>query len=315
MPSKKWKIWDFFRNISHHIGKESLHFFICKDNFILQEIKNQLKDYWPNPNELKLVFGEEINTQWWEDNFLSLSLFGNTESYIIQDAAALKLELLDILKRDDLFLQDRKVFFLFSQETELCKKLLKNENINIHILEEAKHWEGRELLNFWCSQFNLTLSYQAKERILVLLNHESAEFINLLKVLEINYADRKEISLTELEAVITPSRYNKFELAELFCSRKFKDFYQKMVDLRLDKKEIEDLAYFMQGHLIKLLDPSAIAGKNYLSKYDKNIMAHARLWSDQKLQNAMIYFEEIIVRIRQQDTFLDFEFKTKLLAL
>lgn len=315
MPSKKWKIWDFFRNLSHHIGKESFHFFICKDFFVLQEIKTQLKNYWPASSELKIVFGEELTTEWWEDNFLSLSLFGNSESYIILNASSLKSDHLDLLKRDDLFLQDRKVFFLFDQETDLCKKLSKNDSINVHILEEAKHWEGRELFDFWCSQFKLSLSYQAKERALSLLNHESNEFINLLKVLEVNYVDKKEISISDLEEVITPSRFNKFELAELFCSRKFKDFYQKMLVLNPDRKEIEDFSYFMQGHLIKLIDPSLIANKNYLSKYDKNIISHSRLWNEQKLQNAMIYFEEIVLKVRTQDPFLDFEFKTKLLSL
>lgn len=315
MPSKKWKIWDFFRNISHHIGKESLHAFICKDTFVLQEIKTQLKSFWPESSELKIVFGEELTTEWWEDNFLSLSLFGNSESYIVLNASSLKSDHLEILKREDLFLQDRKVFFLFNQENDFCKKMVKNDNVNVHILEEAKHWEGRELFDFWCSQFKLSLSYQAKEKALILLNHESSEFINLLKVLEVNHADKKEISLSHLEEVITPTRFNKFELAELFCSRKFKEFYQKLLDLNPNKKEIEDFAYFMQGHLIKVLDPSLISQKNYLSKYDKNIMSHSRLWNEQKLQNAMIYFEEIVLRSRNQDPFLDFEFKTKLLSL
>lgn len=313
MPSNKWKIWDFFKSFAKHIDNGPLNSILCKDALVLQEVKSELLKIYGKRDDFKVVFGEDLSLEWWEDNFLSLSLFGNSESYIILNAHFLKNDCIELLSREDLLLEGRKVFFLFEAEGEFYKKLSKIKNIHVNIIEEARHWEGRELLNFWCFQLSTPLSYEAKNTALNLLNHESLDFLNLLRIMQVNFSSEKEISERMLMEVITPTRFNKFELAELFSARKFKEFYHKVIELKLSTKETEELASFLQVHLIKLFDTSLIHNKNYLTKYDKNLIAHSRLWSQDRLQNAVRYFEELVYRARKQDPFLDHEFKNKYL--
>lgn len=313
MPSSKWKIWDFFKSFSKHLDSAPLTSIVCKDSLVLQEVKNELLKAYSNRNDFKVVFGEELTLEWWENNFLSLSLFGNNESYIVLNAKDLKSDVLDVLGRDDLLLDERKIYFLFDQDNDFSKKLSKIKSVDSIVIEEARHWEGRELLNFWCSELGTPLSYTAKDMALNLLNHESIDFLNLLRIVQVNFQGSSEVTDKMLLEVIVPTKFNKFELAELFSARKFKDFYEKVISLELDTKEIEELSSFMQIHLIKLFDTSLIHNKNYLTKYDKALIAHSRLWNSEKLQNAISYFEDLVYKSREQNPFLSYEFKTKYL--
>lgn len=312
MPSNKWKIWDFFKSFAKHIDNGPLNSILCKDSLVLQEVKTELLKIYGKRDDFKVMFGEDLSLEWWENNFLSLNLFGNNESYIVLNAHHLKNDCIELLSREDLLLEGRKIFFLFEEEGDFFKKLSKIKNVHTSVIEEARHWEGRELLNFWCFQLNTPLSYEAKNMALNLLNHESLDFLNLLRIVQVNFSAEKEINEKMLMQVVTPTRFNKFELAELFSARKFKDFYYKVIELKLDSEEIEDLASFLLVHLIKLFDTSLIHNKNYLNKYDKNLIAHSRLWSPEKLQNAVCYFENLVYRARRKDPFLGHEFKNKL---
>lgn len=315
MPSKVWKIWDFFKSLDSLKTESTFLVLFCKDPLILQMLRERLKEGKIFSLDFIGHDGSDLKLDWWEENFLTLSLFGNNDSYLIQNASKLDKKVVDVISNPSCIVDGRKVIMFFDQETEIYKALLKLDYVSNFVLEEAKHWEGKALLEFLADESGVLLSYDAREKILDSVNHTTFDFFNVLNSLKINYPQNKEISLQDLMSILAPNRFNVFELAELFTSRKFKFFYKRLLELNLTSKELEELSRYMLVHLSKLLDVSALEEKKYLSKYDKNLISHARLWDLEKITKASIYFKEIFLKARFDSTYLQHELKKMYLNL
>lgn len=285
-----WQVWDFFNHhpkVLQH-GIQGIYAWYCFDPYISKLVKDSID----KSITITTVMGNEVNTSWLEDNFLSLNLFGNNESFLIQNAQMLSKECQKIIQDSELLLDNRYLILSFSEQSTFFKKIITQENVLSYEILAPKFWDYQKLLEFFADKFRVRLSYQVKQIILDRVNNTCANFINILKSLQINFC-QNEISLEMLNDVLVSERLDKFELATTFCLKKIDQFYKRILESSVGHETLRDLFFFMQGHLMKVYDTSFLDQKSKLSQYDKKVLGFSKSWNRQELEQQIDHFRKL----------------------
>lgn len=288
-----WQVWDFF-NIQSKVLKPNvtgIYAWYAFDTYIGKLIKDSISRDQIN-GDLKTLMGQEITTTWIEDNFLSLNLFGNSDSFLIQNAQQLSKECQELILSDKLILDNRYLILSFTEDCTFFKKLTTLDDIESFKIVAPKFWEFNKLLDFFADKLKVRLSHQAKQLILERVNNTSGDFVNILKSLQLNFG-QTEISISQLNEVLVYERLDKFELSTLFCLNKRDQFYKNILDASVDHEILRDLFYFMQGHLMKVYDPTFLDSKTKLSQYDKKIINFSKSWDKKDLSQQIDIFRNL----------------------
>lgn len=306
-----WKIWDFFHTRKQLIGEggQKLIAFQSFDPFAFRIIKEQLVQSSNIDIKFHTVLGRDVTPTWLEDNFLSLGLFGNSESYLILGAENLSKECKTILSEPEtLILSDCFLLLDFSKEEELLKKLKKSDASEVVKIDAPAFWENDKLLDFLCGVKKVYLSHGAKNLILERSAPDIATYFNILTQIEINFPEKLDITPEEIDPLVKKSKIDQFELAELFASKRFKFFFEKLLFLD-NLEDMRRVFLFMQSHLIKVLDPSYLEKKARHTKYDRQIMAQSRAWQPIALKKAISYFSELEFMAKTKDPLIEARLK------
>lgn len=297
----KWKVWDFFKSHNDTLksGEHGLYSFYAFDPLISKFFIDRVPRKILEDNRFHVHIGNEITPQWVEDNLMSLGLFGNNESYLIHFAEKLPKSVQELFLSNQILCDNRFVVLIFNDQNEFAKKLQKSENIQSIEVSPPMFWENKELLEFFSSYLEVYLSYEASQLILESVEPGCSEYYNLLNQLKINYPSEK-IDKDKLLQVIEKNKLDQFELAGLFSARKFNDFYQLLID-RMSENSFYSLNYFLQSHLLKLLDPSYLEGKKKLSKYDRQILSDSQKWQKLNIERAISYFKKLEILHRENE--------------
>lgn len=281
----KWQVWDFFQNHSSVIqsGKYGLYACYAFDPYINKLLKDTI-DPQVVAGGVTTLMGEDITIQWIEDNFMSLGLFGNSDSFLIQNSQKISKDCQKLLeqKANELILEERYLILFFNEDSAFFKSFTKNENVTAYKIEPPKFWDFNKLLDFYADKLKVRLSYGAKQEILEKVENTSKDFINILKTLQVNFGGN-EITPQMLRELIVPSKIDKFELASLYSLKKKQEFFKRILEVDTGPDLLRDLFYFMQGHLLKIYDTSYIEEKIKPTQYDKKILSYAKSWSSAEL--------------------------------
>jgi hypothetical protein len=117
-----------------------------------------------------------IKKDWIEDEFKSLSLFSDSESFFIHQANDLNAELIDCFS--SIQITDRFVILSFENDQTSWKKVVKEEKIQAITIEAPKFWETNKLLDFCCHYLKLRLSHDSRTWILEVLENNLPTFYN-----------------------------------------------------------------------------------------------------------------------------------------
>lgn len=299
----KWQIWDFFSSFKRDYladfnGVLAINAF---DPLCLK----MMKDYLHKGTEGRVVhhkLASEVNKNWIEEEFQTLSLFGGADCFFIHQAQDLKADMLELLGK--LELSDR--FLILSYENELTgwKKLIKDNLIPTLVVEAPRFWELNKLLDFTANYLRLPLSYEAKAWILDALENNLSVFYNTCTVLKLNFPDSREVTVNDVKSLFTLDKLDQFAMASLFTRKKFTDFYDRLVILEGDFDKMRGFFNFMQSHLIKLADTSYLANKPRLTQYDKDLQSTAKLWKSDELTKEIERFNQWEVQSKKKDNFL-----------
>lgn len=298
-----WKIWDFFHARKKIEGDKGhkLIAFQTFDPFAFRVLKEHLVQSNLEEIKFKTVIGKDVTSHWLEDNFLSLGLFGNSDSYLILGAEQLSRECRDILAAPEkLILEDCFLLLDFSKEEELLKKLKKSDHAEVVKIDAPAFWENDKLLDFLCGVKKVYLSHRAKNLIIEKSSPDIATYFNVLTQIDINFPEKLDISAEEIAPLVQKSKIDQFELAEMFASKRFKHFYEKLLYLE-DLEEMRRIFVFLQSHLLKVFDPSYLEKKSKHTKYDKQIMSQNRAWHGDALKKAIKYFGELEFMAKTKD--------------
>jgi hypothetical protein len=304
----KWQIWDFFSSYN----KDELKSFegILALNTFDPICLKMVKDFLTRGMDDKVLhykMGAEITRPWLEQEFQTLNLFGNTESFFIHQAHDLSAEMLEILTKSDI--TGRFVLLSFENELAIWKKLVKDGKIRTLVIESPRFWELNKLLDFVCAYLRLPLSYESKTWILDALENNLGTFYNACCLIKLNHPDAKEISLNDVKELLTLEKLDQFQMASLVARKKHKDFFEKLVALEGDFEKMRGFFNFMQSHLIKMADPSYLSQKPRLTQYDKELQSSSKLWKSADLMEQIRTFNHWELLCKKKDSHLWHEIK------
>ncbi len=304
----KWQIWDFFSSynrdtLKSYEGILALNTFdpIClklvKD-FLTRGMTDQILHY---------KMASEVTKTWIEEEFQTLSLFGNTESFFIHQAHDLPADILEIFSK--LEVSGRFILLSFENELTPWKKLVKEGKIATLVIESPRFWELNKLLDFVCAHLRLPLSYDSKTWILDALDNNLGSFYNACCLIKLNHPEAREVTLSNVKELLTLEKLDQFQLASLVARKKHKEFFEKLVALQGDFEKMRGFFNFMQSHLIKMADTSYLSKKPRLTQYDKDLQSTSKLWKTSELVIEIEKFNHWELLCKRKDSHLWHEIK------
>lgn len=304
----KWQIWDFFSSFKRDYLKtyEGVLAINSFDPICLKMVK----DFLTRGADDKVIhykMAAEVTKGWIEEEFQTLSLFGNSDSFFIHQAQDLNAEMLEIISNLDI--TGRFLILSFENELATWKKLVKDGKIPTLVIESPRFWEINKLLDFTCAHLRLPLSYEAKTWILDALENNLGTFYNACCLIKLNHPEAKEVGVNEVKELLTLEKLDQFQLASLLARKKQKEFFEKLVALEGDFEKMRGFFNFMQGHLIKMADPTYLAQKPRLTQYDKDLQSTSKLWKSDELMNEIQKFNRWELLSKKKDSHLWHEIK------
>lgn len=304
----KWQIWDFFSSYNRDTLK-SFEGVLALNTFDPICLK-MVKDYLTRGMDDKILhykMGSEVTKPWVEEEFQTLSLFGNTESFFIHQAHDLSADMIEVFSKSDI--TGRFVLLSFENELTAWKKLVKDGKIATLVIETPRFWELNKLLDFVCNYLRLPLSYEAKTWMLDALENNLGTFYNACCLIRLNHPDTKEVSLSDVKELLTLEKLDQFQMASLVARKKHKEFFEKLVALEGDFEKMRTFFNFMQSHLIKMADTSYLAQKPRLTQYDKDLQSSSKLWKGPELMEQVERFNRWELLCKKKDSHLWHEIK------
>ena len=304
----KWQIWDFFSSNNRDVFKthEGLLALKTFDPISLKLVKDYLLRGF-DKNVLHHKLGSEVTKSWIEEEFLTLSLFGNSDNFFIHQSNDISLDVWELLCSIDL--SGRTIFLSFENELGPWKKMIKEGKITSLIIEEPRFWEFNKLLDFVCNFLRLPLSFESKGWILDSLENDLGSFYNACYLLKMNYPEASEIQLIQVKELLVLEKLDQFQLASFFSRKKNYEFYSKLISLEGDFEKMRSFFMFMQSHLIKMIDTSYLNQKSRLTQYDKEIQSTSKLWSQSELMLGVERFNEWEILSKKKNGLLWTEIK------
>ncbi len=298
-----WQICDFFSSYKKDflIEYEGILALNTFDPLCLKMVKDFLMR-GAGERIVHYKMGDEVTAGWVEEEFQALSLFGNTESFFIHEAQDLKSDLAEKIFALDL--TGRCLILSFESENASWKKLLKNIKITSITIDEPRFRDFHKLLDFVCAYLRLPLSYEAKLWMLDSIENDLPSFYNSCCLLKLNFPDAREVSIADVKGLLTLEKLDQFALATLLGRKKGQQFFEKIIQLDADFERMRGLFTFMQGHLIKMLDPSYLTKKSYTTQYDKEIQSVSKLWKKEELEREVERFNRWELMCKKKDFLL-----------
>lgn len=315
----KGKIWEYCSKYPQGISsKGKLIAYKCDDPFYMQIIKSRLKNNYFQDDELKVSIGSELSSTWVEDNFLSLGLFGNSESYYVLNAEDIKDNTVESFERAEEFILDGRILVLvFNKDSKLFKKLAKSkaENIETVQITAPAFWEDKNLLNFLCEEKKINLPINLKSWILSEVTFSSVEYSLILDRIKINFTDFQGLAAADLATLIGAKKIDQFHIVELLARKNMPGFYKSFIEVIESGQDLFQLLYLMQSHFIKMFDTSYTEEKKKLSKYDQGIISQSKNWEKKDIIKVIDYMGELLILAKSKSNQLERRVKSDQLKL
>lgn len=311
----KWQLWDFFQSFPKGSwaalqGRVVLQAF---DPLALRLMKDHLLSGIATDARPKQVSGSDTQASWVEDQFLSLGLFGNTESWIINAPDDVPTTAKDVFLRDDLMLDGRVLAFGFHNDSAFMKKLLKAENVSHLQIEAPRFWETAKLVDFLCAFFQLPLAADAKQYLLQAVENEFMPLFDAFRLVKLNHPESRSIGVADVRALIGVDRLDQFALANDMGKKAWRPFFERLLSVETDFERWRGIFAFLQSHLMKIADPSYADGKGRLSKYDQDIITLAKGWKPEEARDLLLQIQAWELACRTKDPFLPTHLRQALL--
>ena len=299
----KWQIWDFFSSfdrsfLKHFNGVIALNTF---DPLCLKLVK----DFLIRGSEGRVLhhkLASEVSRSWIEEEFQTLSLFGESDCFFVHQAQDLSTELMELFSAQEL--TGRFVILSLESEGAVWKRILKENKIESLQIEAPRFWEINKLLDFVCAYLKLPLSFEAKNWILNSLENNLSTFYNACSLIKLNHLEAREVGIELVKELLTLEKLDQFAMASLYARKKNSDFFERLVSLEGDFDKMRAFFNFMQSHLIKMADTSYLAAKPRLTQYDKELQSSAKLWRSTDLMKEIARFNHWELMSKKKDRLL-----------
>ena len=301
MPSKiSFKALD---KIKASIPKSGALFIEFPDCFLERIFIDRVeKDY-------KKVFAIDIDRDWIENELLSIGLFGSEGPFLCLLSEQLHAKVKDRLKEVEI---PADVNIIFSTHQKIADKELLKKFEHIHV-EGPKFWEMSDYFDVLAKFFNVKLSFEIKDHLITSLEPNAYEYYNAL--MNLSSYKPEELNLGLVRTLVKQKHLDNFQLADFFNSKNLKRFYLSLLIIENDFDLYRGFFSFLQGHLVKTIDPSYMSGKAKLSKYDQGISLASKKWSKSEITDYLVRFGKYELMCKQKNEWFRDELRKEFLAI
>lgn len=307
--------WEFINNFPHLVkeGDFGLYSFSCFDPYIEKIFLSTVPSSYLNNEGWKVLSGEDFTAQWIENNLATLDFFSNEQSIKVLNAQNISADAQELLLQNDIEWGSRYCLLIFGKENKFYEKLKKKKVGHTMKIKEPRFWEMQKLLKFLCDQTGIRVHYDIQNFILESVPNQPKDFILALKNLALQGGDPTRLNIEQARKIISHTRLDQFDLARKWGEKKFKSFYEEVLNLQGDFDSMIQFFRFMQTHVTKMVDPSYVREKAKLSQYDKQIQAHSKIWTVGELRDELRFFGECEIEAKCRSVMLVHKIRTRLI--
>lgn len=297
--------WEFHQAYPNLLKKDQtgLYAFSCYDPYLERIFLNTIPGNFLEGEAWKVLSGPELTVQWLEDNLATLDFFSVSQSYKVLMSEQMSGPVKDFLLNEDIDWGERYFLLTFGKEDKFFSNLEKKKKATVLKVKEPRFWEMGKLMKFLCEQTSVPLSYQIQNYILEVVPNEPGPLLVALKKLALLGGNLRSLTPQKVDELLGHERVNQFELARLWGEKRHTDFYKSLLELSHDYDGLMSFFRFLQGHILKVVDPSYMKSKAKPSKYDRQIESCARMWSAAQLRDELRFFGEceILAKSKSRD--------------
>jgi hypothetical protein len=308
-----WELKTNFPNLLEE-GAHGLYAFSCYDPFLEKIFLNSIPKHFLSGSSWTVLNPQDLSTNWVDENLLTLDFFSSEQSYKVILAENLDASVVEQLQDEKIDWQGRYFILSYQKENKSFEALKKNDSVHTIKVKEPRFWENGKLLKFLCEQTGVYISYDVQNYIVESVVNEPGEFLHVLKKIALLGADPKSLSVEAVKKHISVGKLDQFELARLLGEKKHRDFFTRLLVLSEDYTGMMLFFRFIQGHILKLIDPSFVASKSRASKYDKQIEGHSRLWKEAELKDELRFFSKLEILAKSKSKDLGLEIKLRIVS-
>lgn len=307
--------WDIMGKHAYLLEESTkgLYAFQCYDPYIEKIFLNKIPSHFYGASGRLVMEGAHVTLDWFKENIESLDFFLNDQSYLIMQGELIPSDTLEYIANSDIDWGDRYFIILFHSEVKVFAKLKKKKNATFIKVESARFWEGQKLLQFLCDQIGLSLPYNIQNYIVEAIPNEPGILIQSLKKINQYLKDGGRLDLRDIQKLISVEKIDQFEMARLYGEKRWELVFEKLLIHGHDFDGLRQIFTFLQGHLIKIADPSYIRKKTRASKYDKNIESQSALWKTQEVRTELSFLASCEILAKSKSNTLVDKLRLRLL--
>jgi hypothetical protein len=293
-------IWDFSQQFKKFPEKQGVYVLRSDVPYFTHLITKNFNPEFKKERAVKV--GAELTNTWIEETFYNFSLFENYKNLLVLDAFALPLPVLEELLKASEKRADFCVILISEKALKNEAALKKDARVNWIGIEAPKFWQTNELLNYLINSMALQVRPEVKNYLLEAIGSDPTELFQALSILQTNIESIND--LEKIKELIPNEHVDVFQLAQLFCQKKTKFFFNEVIKKENNFESLRQLFAFMQGHLLKLLKAEDLRQKTKPNQYEKQIIEARRLWSDQDISKQILFFARLEVEAKKRSTTL-----------
>lgn len=272
--------------------EKGLWAFSCYDPFIEKIMLGKVPKSFFGEDKLTILHGKELTVSWFEDNIQTMDFFTSHASYLVLMADEMPKAVSDYLASENIDWGERFFILSLGQDSRFYKQLEKSKRAYGLKVEIPKFWEGVKLLQFLCHEMKITLSYDVQSYIADSVVNDPGTLIQCLKKVRLFIPSSHTPTVDQVKEIIERDRIDQFHIANLYGEKKWRFLFEELLVHARDFDGLISLFRFLQGHLLKIADPSYMNKKNRLTKYDKGIQAQCGLWTPDEINEELVFLNE-----------------------
>ena len=294
----EWTPWEFYKIYTHpFVGKgEGLHLFSFPNPHLERVLFYRKYSAYSTHRSFRIVHGQDLTIDWINENWDGMDLFGTNDVFFVLLPELASDEVKKHIKQHGAF--SKTIIMSFAGELDWFLEMKKVANSSA-LVRAPKFWEGHQLLELLMLFYDLELTYETEQFILESLPLETGPLMAQLNLIKIHFPKEGQVlAKKDIEFLVSRQKLDFFNLATHFGKKQLDQFYLKLINYDGD---FEDFFRFMEGHLLKLYDPSYAQKKGRPSKYDKEIVDYAKFWKQQDILENLLFFGDLWIRTKGND--------------
>jgi DNA polymerase III delta subunit len=193
------------------------------------------------------------------------------------------------------------VIICFDSSSKNYDDFEKSLGVTSYKIIKPAFYEVDKLFYFFEKLYGYIIPFNVKNYIIDMIDPNPLVFSQSILKLQLNCPDTKMLTNKIVDQILDNTYIEFFTLAQYISTKKFKEFYSELLLKQFTFEGMIILFTSLEGHLVKLIDPTYCAKKNKQTKYDKKIIEDSKFWKEEELLDILGICRDVILRAKLKD--------------